>query len=126
MRKWLTANRDPGPRPPPRAFLCEQPDRAGRAGREETGFRMYEYDQSYGREAARVAVKWWHWSPYVGRWMPSEPPQGVVNAAYWCASDAVPTVTGPSLGGDNNRKSPSPMPVSESSSASPSLSSSPD
>jgi len=50
-------------------------------------------------------MKWWRWDPYVSRWMPSEPPQGPVDTAQWCLSDAVPAASGPSGGGDHNLRS---------------------
>jgi len=56
-------------------------------------------------------MKWWRWYPQVGRWMPSEPPQGLVDAAHWCVSDAPPLDSGPRVDADNRRE---PTPVRQS------------
>ncbi len=39
--------------------------------------------------------KWWRWETHAGRWMPSEPPQGAVDATEWCVSAAAPAAATP-------------------------------
>jgi len=56
-------------------------------------------------------VKWWRWNPQAGRWMPSEPPQGRVNTAYWCASDRPPVTSSPLFPGVHDGRRPSAGPL---------------
>jgi len=58
------------------------------------------------RERDEDAMKWWRWECCVGRWMPSEPPQGRVDATYWRMSETPPTNPGP-LRGVDGRELPS-------------------
>ncbi|MEA2827730.1 MAG: hypothetical protein QOG43_2169 [Actinomycetota bacterium] len=69
-----------------------------------------------GMASADDGMKWWRWYPYAGRWMPSEPPEGEVDEAYWFVSDAPPAFRGPrSTFVDDDSESPSPRYASESS-----------
>jgi hypothetical protein len=57
-----------------------------------------------GDGRAKETGKWWRWYSYVGRWMPSEPPDGEADAAYWCANDVRPAFRGPRSPGADDRR----------------------
>lgn len=69
---------------------------------------MDDQPQRQDDRRAAGAAKWWRWEPHAGRWMPSEPPMGKVDAASWRMCDSPPTIPGPRLLRDGGQEAPAP------------------